>query len=290
MQQARTREQLWATLRLWRLAGQSTALVPTMGNLHDGHLALVAAARQQADRVITSIYVNPAQFGAGEDFARYPRTLQADLQRLETAQCDLAFLPNESVIYPHGLDGATQVRAAPALANTLEGAFRPGHFDGVVAVVARLLNLTTPDIAVFGEKDFQQLLVVRRLVDDCGYPVRILPVATVREPGGLAMSSRNQYLDPAERVAAAELSAVLRDAAARIGRGEADHRAVEREAQERLRREGLRVDYVAVRRSADLAEPTGQERNLRVLVAAWCGATRLIDNWPADAPAGPALI
>lgn len=290
MQQARTREQLWATLRLWRLAGQSTALVPTMGNLHDGHLALVAAARQQADRVITSIYVNPAQFGAGEDFARYPRTLQADLQRLEAAQCDLAFLPNESVIYPHGLDGATQVRAAPALANTLEGAFRPGHFDGVVAVVARLLNLTTPDIAVFGEKDFQQLLVVRRLVDDCGYQVRILPVATVREPGGLAMSSRNQYLDPAERVAAAELSAVLRDAAARIGRGEADHRAVEREAQERLRREGLRVDYVAVRRSADLAEPTGQERNLRVLAAAWCGATRLIDNWPADAPAGPALI
>ena len=290
MQQARTREQLWATLRCWRLAGQSTALVPTMGNLHDGHVALVTAARQQADRVIASIYVNPAQFGAGEDFARYPRTLQADLQRLEAAQCDLAFLPDDTAIYPRGLEGATLVRAAPALANILEGAFRPGHFDGVVTVVARLLNLTTPDIAVFGEKDFQQLLVIRRLVDDLGYPVRILPVATVRESGGLALSSRNQYLDSTEHVVAAELSAVLRDAAARIGRGEADHRAVEREAQERLRRKGLRVDYVAVRRSADLGEATSNDRDLRVLAAAWCGATRLIDNWPADAPAGPALI
>ena len=166
MQQARTREQLWSVLRPWRLAGQSTALVPTMGNLHDGHLALVAAARQHADRVIVSIYVNPAQFGAGEDFSRYPRTLEDDLQRLEAAQCDLAFLPDDRAIYPLGLDGATQVRAAPALANVLEGAFRPGHFDGVVTVVARLLNLAAPAIAVFGEKDFQQLLVIRRLVED----------------------------------------------------------------------------------------------------------------------------
>jgi pantoate--beta-alanine ligase len=294
MQQARTREQLWAALQAWRLAGQSTALVPTMGNLHEGHLALVAAARRHADRVIASIYVNPAQFGAGEDFARYPRTLQADLQRLEAAHCDLAFLPDETAIYPHGLEGATRVRAAPALANILEGAFRPGHFDGVVTVVACLLNLTTPDLAVFGEKDFQQLLVIRRLVDDLGYPVRILPVATVREPGGLALSSRNQYLDSVERVAATALSAVLRDAAARVAKGMAggmaDHRAVEREAEEQLRLKGLRVDYVAVRRSADLAEASPRERDLRVLAAAWCGRTRLIDNWPAGAPAAPAVI
>jgi pantoate--beta-alanine ligase len=261
-----------------------------MGNLHDGHLTLLAAARRHADRVIVSIYVNPAQFGAGEDFARYPRTLQADLQRLEAAHCDLAFMPDDTAIYPHGLEGATRVLAAPALANILEGAFRPGHFDGVVTVVARLLNLTAPDLAVFGEKDFQQLLVIRRLVDDLGYPVRILPVATVREPGGLALSSRNQYLDGGERVAAAALSAVLRDAAERIGDGQGDHRAVERDAHEQLRRKGLRVDYVAVRRCADLAESTPHDRDLRVLAAAWCGATRLIDNWPAGAPAKPAVI
>jgi pantoate--beta-alanine ligase len=290
MQQVRTREQLWSALRPWRLAGQSTALVPTMGNLHDGHLALVAAARQHADRVIASIYVNPAQFGAGEDFARYPRTLRADLQRLEAAQCDLAFLPDDAAIYPRGQEGATQVRATPALANILEGKFRPGHFDGVVTVVARLLNLTAPDIGVFGEKDFQQLLVIRRLVEDLGYPVRILPVATVREPAGLALSSRNQYLDRAEHAVAAELSAVLREAAARLGRDKADHRAVEREAQERLRRQGFRVDYVAVRRSADLGESTPDDRDLRVLAAAWCGATRLIDNWPAGDKHGPSVI
>jgi pantoate--beta-alanine ligase len=258
-----------------------------MGNLHEGHLALVAAARQHADRVIASVYVNPAQFGAGEDFARYPRTLEADLQRLEAAQCDLAFLPDDRAIYPRGLEDATQVRAAPMLANMLEGAFRPGHFDGVVTVVARLLNLTAPDIAVFGEKDFQQLLVIRRLVEDLGYPVRILPVATVREPGGLALSSRNQYLDQAGRIAAVELSAALREAAQRIGRGGVGHREVEREARERLQRKGLRVDYVAVRRSADLDEATPGERDLRVLAAAWCGATRLIDNWSVDEASGP---
>jgi pantoate--beta-alanine ligase len=266
------------------------ALVPTMGNLHDGHLALVAAARQHADRVIASIYVNPAQFGAGEDFARYPRTRRADLQRLEAAQCDLAFVPDDAAIYPHGLEGATQVRAAPALANILEGAFRPGHFDGVVTVVTRLLNLTAPDIAVFGEKDFQQLLVIRRLVDDLGYAVRILPVATVREPAGLALSSRNQYLDRAEHAAASGLSAVLREAAAHIGRGTADHRAVEQEAQERLLRMGFRVDYVVVRRTADLGESGPDDRDLRVLAAAWCGATRLIDNWPAGGKNEPPVI
>jgi pantoate--beta-alanine ligase len=290
MQQARTREQLWSVLQPWRLAGQSTALVPTMGNLHDGHLALVAAARQHADRVIVSIYVNPAQFGAGEDFSRYPRTLDEDLRRLEDAQCDLVFVPDDRAIYPRGLDGATQVRAAPALANVLEGAFRPGHFDGVVTVVARLLNLAAPAIAVFGEKDFQQLLVIRRLVEDLGYPVRILPVATVREPGGLALSSRNQYLDHAGRVAAAELSAALREAGGRIGQGRFEHREVERAARDRLRRKGLRVDYVVVRRSADLGEAQPDDRDLRVLAAVWCGATRLIDNWPAGETKGLADI
>lgn len=284
MRQARTREQLWSQIRSWRAAGQRIALVPTMGNLHDGHLALVEAARRHADRVITSIYVNPAQFGAGEDFARYPRTPEDDLQRLRAARCDLAFLPDDAAIYPLGLDAATQLRAAPALAGILEGAFRPGHFDGVVTVVARLFNLCAPDLAVFGEKDYQQLLVVRRMVEDLGYPLRILPVPTVRERGGLALSSRNRFLGEAGRAAANRLSAVLRDAAGQVGQGGADHHEVERAAVDRLQREGLRVDYVAVRRALDLGEPDRGDRDLRVLAAAWCGQTRLIDNWPATGP------
>lgn len=284
MRQVRTREQLWSQIRPWRAAGQRIALVPTMGNFHDGHLALVEAARRHADRVITSIYVNPAQFGAGEDFARYPRTPEDDLQRLRVARCDLAFVPDDTAIYPLGLDGATQLRAAPALAGILEGAFRPGHFDGVVTVVARLLNLCAPNLAVFGEKDYQQLLVVRRMVEDLGYPLRILPVPTVREPGGLALSSRNRFLGASERAAAMGLSAVLRDAAGLVGQGGADYQEVEREAAERLQREGLRVDYVAVRRALDLGEPGRGDRDLRVLAAAWCGQTRLIDNLPATGP------
>ena len=282
MRQARTREQLWSQIRPWRAAGQRVALVPTMGNLHDGHVALVEAARRHADRVVTSIYVNPAQFGAGEDFARYPRTPEDDLQRLRAARCDLAFLPDDAAIYPLGLDGATQLRAAPALAGILEGAFRPGHFDGVVTVVARLLNLCAPDLAVFGEKDYQQLLVVRRMVDDLGYPLRILAVPTVREPGGLALSSRNRFLGEAERGAANRLSAILREAAGQVRQGGEDHHEVEREAVDRLQREGLRVDYVAVRRALDLGEPERGDRDLRVLAAAWCGQTRLIDNCPAQ--------
>ena len=282
MRQARTREQLWSQIRPWRAAGQRVALVPTMGNLHDGHVALVEAARRHADRVVTSIYVNPAQFGAGEDFARYPRTPEDDLQRLRAARCDLAFLPDDAAIYPLGLDGATQLRAAPALAGILEGAFRPGHFDGVVTVVARLLNLCAPDLAVFGEKDYQQLLVVRRMVEDLGYPLRILAVPTVREPGGLALSSRNRFLGQAERGAASRLSAILREAADQIGQGGEDHHEIEREAVDRLQREGLRVDYVAVRRALDLGEPKRGDRDLRVLAAAWCGQTRLIDNCPAQ--------
>ena len=284
MQQARTREQLWSRIRPWRAAGERIALVPTMGNLHDGHLALVEAARRHADRVITSIYVNPAQFGVGEDFARYPRTPEDDLQRLRAARSDLAVLPDDAAIYPLGLDGATQLRAAPALAGILEGAFRPGHFDGVVTVVARLLNLCAPDLAVFGEKDYQQLLVVLRMVEDLGYPLRIMPVPTVRERGGLALSSRNRFLGEGERGAANRLSAILRDAAGQVGQGAADHQEVEREAVERLQREGLRVDYVAVRRALDLGEPGHGDRDLRVLAAAWCGQTRLIDNWPATGP------
>lgn len=280
MQLAQTREQLRAVIRPWREEGSSIALVPTMGNLHAGHLALVAAARTRADRVVASVFVNPTQFGEGEDFSRYPRTLEEDRRQLAAAGCDLLFAPDVGTVYPSGVDDSTRLVAAPSLAGVLEGACRPGHFDGVVTVVARLFNLVGPDVAVFGEKDYQQLLVIRRLVDDLGYAVRIEAVGTVRGGGGLALSSRNRYLDEARLAAAAQLNRILQQAASRIASAPADRQTVEREASEALEREGFRVDYVAVRRAKDLAIPEAHERDLRVLAAAWCGGTRLIDNWP----------
>jgi pantoate--beta-alanine ligase len=278
MKQARDREQLWAELRNWRRSGHTIALVPTMGNLHEGHLALVAAAREHADRVVVSIYVNPTQFGEGEDLERYPRTLDDDLRQLAAAQCDLAFVPGDRTMYPKGIADATRVKAAPSLTAMLEGATRPGHFDGVVTVVSRLFNMVRPDVAVFGEKDYQQLLVVRRLVEDMGYPLRVLAVPTVRGPRGLALSSRNRYLDDDQRAAAEQLNEVLMAAAEQVIAGRANWEEVERLARAGLEERGLRVDYVAVRRSTDLEFPKAQDTELRVLAAVWCGDTRLIDN------------
>ena len=280
MERAESRRQLRSFTRSWRAAGLSTALVPTMGNLHAGHLALVEAAREAADRVITSIYVNPTQFGEGEDFERYPRTLDADLAGLEAAGCDLAFIPDTPTMYPRGIADACRVLAPPALSSTLEGACRPGPFDGVVSVVDRLFNLVGPDIAVFGEKDYQQLLVIRAMVEDLGHDIRILQIPTVREQGGLAMSSRNRYLNGDERTIALELNRVLAAAAGQIGDG-ADVRPVEEAAADRLRRAGFEVDYVAVRRAEDLECAEPDDCDLRVLAAVRCGETRLIDNLPA---------
>jgi pantoate--beta-alanine ligase len=278
MRQAKDQDQIRSVTRRWRQEGQTIALVPTMGNLHDGHLALVRAAGLEADRVVTSIYVNPAQFGEGEDFESYPRTLDADRESLEQAGCDLLFIPDHHTMYPYGLGNAVRLLAPPDLAALLEGKSRPGHFDGVVTVVARLFNLVDPDIAVFGEKDYQQLLVIKRLVDDLGFGIRIVPVPTVREASGLAMSSRNNYLEPAQRKAAGELNAVLRQAAERIKREPGQTTRVERAAVLRLERLGFRVEYVAIRRAEDLAVPAAADQKLRVLAAAWSGQTRLIDN------------
>ncbi len=278
MKQAENREQIRSATRRWRQQGQQIALVPTMGKLHDGHLALVKAARLEADRVITSIYVNPAQFGKGEDFESYPRTLETDRRLLEQAGCDLLFVPTHRTIYPHGLGNAVRLLASPDLAASLEGESRPGHFDGVVTVVARLFNLVEPDIAVFGEKDYQQLLVIGRLVDDLGFDIRIVPVATIREASGLAMSSRNNYLEPAQRKAAGEMNAVLLEAAAGIKRAASDTTQVERAAAAKLESLGFRVEYVAIRRAEDFEMPGAADQKLRILAAAWCGQTRLIDN------------
>jgi pantoate--beta-alanine ligase len=278
MQQAENREQIRSATRRWRQEGQKIALVPTMGNLHDGHLALVEAARAEADRVITSIFVNPAQFGAGEDFESYPRTLEADRRLLEQSGCDLLFVPDHRTVYPHGLGNAVRLLAPPDLADSLEGDSRPGHFDGVITVVARLFNLVDPDIAVFGEKDYQQLLVIGRLVDDLGFGIRIVPVSTMREASGLAMSSRNNYLEPTQRKAAGELNAVLFEAAERIKGEASDTTGVERAAVVRLESLGFRVEYVAIRRAEDLGMPGAADQQLRILASAWCGETRLIDN------------
>jgi len=278
MQQAETREQIHAITRRWCREGLKTALVPTMGNLHDGHIALVDAARREADRVVTSIYVNPTQFGQGEDFDNYPRTLASDRELLEQAGCDLIFVPDQRTMYPFGLENPVRVLASADLATILEGQSRPGHFDGVVTVVARLFNLVSPDIAVFGEKDFQQLLVIRRMVEDLGYGIRIVPVPTVRETTGLAMSSRNNYLDASERMAAGGLSAVLLEAADRIRNGFKDLMQAERDAEASLKRLGFSVDYVSVRCANDLGEPRPADLELRVLAAVYFGRTRLIDN------------
>lgn len=287
MQVIENRRELRDLVSEWRREGERVALVPTMGNLHEGHLSLVRAAGRHAVRVVTSIFVNPAQFSEGEDFDRYPRTLEQDLATLENEGCDLAFVPDADQLYPFGLDRAVMVRAAPDLAGRLEGRFRPGHFDGVVTVVARLFALVQPDVAVFGEKDYQQLLVVRRMAEDLGFDARVIGEKTVRSKAGLALSSRNAYLDEAQRQAANALNRALIRAARSAAADGAVYSSLEDEATDALEAVGLRVEYVAIRRSQDLAAPKEGDRDLRILAAAWCGRTRLIDNMAVDRASGP---
>lgn len=287
MQVIENRRELRDLVSEWRREGERVALVPTMGNLHEGHLSLVRAAGRHAVRVVTSIFVNPAQFSEGEDFDRYPRTLEQDLAKLENEGCDLAFVPDADQLYPFGLDRAVMVRAAPDLAGRLEGRFRPGHFDGVVTVVARLFALVQPDVAVFGEKDYQQLLVVRRMAEDLGFDARVIGEKTVRSKAGLALSSRNAYLDEAQRQAANALNRALIRAARSAAADGAVYSSLEDEATDALEAVGLRVEYVAIRRSQDLAAPKEGDRDLRILAAAWCGRTRLIDNMAVDRASGP---
>jgi len=263
-------------LRGWRSSGERIALVPTMGNLHAGHVSLVERARRSADRVVVSVYVNPTQFGPGEDFASYPRTLGPDRQRLKEAGADLLFAPDDAAVYPLGMGAATRV-SVPGLSDILCGAARPGHFDGVASVVLRLFNMSQPDVAVFGRKDYQQLLLIERLVTDLSLPVRILGAPIVREGDGLAMSSRNQYLDAEERQRAPALYAALQYARAELRGGARDYPRIEAEGLRQLRAAGLRADYFQVR-AADLGPPPAAGGALVVVAAAWCGPARLIDN------------
>ena len=259
----------------WRREGLRIGFVPTMGNLHAGHYSLVALARQHADRIISSVFVNPTQFGPNEDFTRYPRTPEADTSGLEAAGCDALWLPTVESMYPFGVDLAVRMRV-PGVADVLEGAHRPGHFDGVCTVVARLFNQVQPDVAAFGKKDYQQLAVIQQMVTDLAYPLTLLRGDIVREADGLAMSSRNQYLSPTERVTAAEINRTLHFMRERLESG-APRTEVEAEATLRLVRAGYLVDYAAIR-APDLSEPADGSGPRVALIAARLGRTRLIDN------------
>jgi pantoate--beta-alanine ligase len=264
-------------VRRWHSEGRRVAFVPTMGNLHAGHVSLIEAARRHGDRFVASIFVNPMQFGPNEDFAHYPRTPAQDARMLADAGCDLMFMPDVAEIYPNGSERATRVEV-PGLSSILDGEFRPGHFEGVATVVAKLFHIVEPDVAVFGEKDFQQLTIIRRMVADLCLAVTIVAAPTVREPDGLAMSSRNQYLTDEERRKAPIIHQLLQAAVGRLRTGEKDFAAIERTGVEALDRAGLRPDYFAVRRADDLTPPDTDTPHLVVLTAARLGRARLIDN------------
>ncbi|WP_374247923.1 pantoate--beta-alanine ligase [Thermomonas sp.] len=269
-------------IRLWRRDGLRVGFVPTMGNLHAGHYSLVTLARQHADKVVSSVFVNPTQFGPNEDFTRYPRTPEADTSGLEAAGCDVLWLPEVEAMYPFGVELASNVHV-PGVSAVLEGACRPGHFDGVCTVVTRLFNQVQPDVAAFGKKDFQQLAVIRQLVVDLHMPLEILAGDIVREDDGLAMSSRNQYLSAPERAVAATIHRVLlamRDAAQR-GQARAQ---VEAGADAALRAAGFVPDYAVLRRPDFSAPGDGEAGPQVALIAARLGRTRLIDNLEFELP------
>jgi len=275
VQTVRQIDDLRQALDAFRSEGARLAFVPTMGALHDGHMALVEAAKRAGDRVIVSIFVNPIQFGPNEDLAKYPRRDQADSRLLANAGVDLLWMPTPEIMYPEGF--ATSVRVA-GVSEPLDGAHRPGHFDGVATVVSKLFHQVQPDVALFGEKDWQQLQVIRRMVADLDMPIDIQGVPTQREDDGLALSSRNAYLMPEDRTRAVALPRALGAAAKTIGEG-GDRDAALAQAQESLTAAGFEVDYVALVDAESLAAPV-EGRPMRLLAAARIGGTRLIDNIP----------
>jgi pantoate--beta-alanine ligase len=264
-------------VRRWRSEGRRVAFVPTMGNLHTGHVSLIEAARRHGDRFVASIFVNPMQFGPNEDYAQYPRTPTKDADMLAEAGCNLMFMPDVAQIYPNGSERATRVDV-PSLARVLDGEFRPGHFEGVSTIVATLFHIVEPDVAIFGEKDFQQLTIIRRMVADLCMPVEIVGAPTVRDSDGLAMSSRNQYLTSAERQVAPRIYQTLRAAAGRLQAGDTEFSSIERTGVEALAKAGMKPDYFSVRRAQDLGAPAPDTKHLVVLTAARLGKARLIDN------------
>lgn len=271
------KDELREQLEDWRHAGDHVAIVPTMGNLHSGHISLVNVAREHAERVVVTVFVNPTQFGEGEDFDSYPRTFEKDTRKLRKVTADVLFAPDTDTVYPFGQDNATRV-VVPGLTEHLCGSFRPGHFDGVTTVVARLFALVQPDIAVFGQKDYQQQLVIRRMAEDLNLPVEVVMAPTVREDDGLAMSSRNAYLTDDERQRAPALHRSLSSIEADIRDGARNFNELEARATGELEKAGFSPEYVAIRRADDLSPPQQGCHEYVVLAAARLGDARLIDN------------
>ena len=272
-----TVSELHAALQPWRRARESIGFVPTMGNLHAGHVSLVDKARALAECVVVSVFVNPLQFGPSEDFDKYPRTLEADSRLLKKAGVDVVFAPSVKDLYPGGYPPATTVSVGGPLAEILCAPFRPGHFTGVATIVNILFNVVRPDLAVFGEKDYQQLAVIRRMVTDLGLSIRVVGAPTLRDPDGLAMSSRNQYLSADERKRAARLHETLQWVGGQLNGGRRDFAMLSQEAQARLVKAGFNPQYVDLR-TTDLDAPGEGTREFVVLAAAYLGTTRLIDN------------
>ena len=272
-----TTEALREQLAEWRHSGDHIALVPTMGNLHEGHLSLINIARKHAERVVVSIFVNPTQFGDGEDFENYPRSLERDKRQLQRLNTDLLFVPDVETMYPFGIDNATSV-TVPVLTDDLCGTYRPGHFDGVTSGVSRLFSLVQPDVAVFGQKDYQQQMVIRRLSEDLSLPIEIVTGPTVREKDGLAKSSRNQYLSDEERSIAPKLHEALETIGKDLESGKRNYDELEEHAVAELGKLGFETEYVSIRRAANLDPPDRDNDDLVILAAATLGKARLIDN------------
>ena len=272
-----TKQELDEQIAEWRLHDEHVALVPTMGNLHAGHLELVALAREHAERVIVSIFVNPTQFGEGEDFDDYPRTLERDKRRLKTTAADMIFAPDVATVYPFGLEKATVV-SVPGLTENFCGASRPGHFDGVTSVVARLFSLVQPDVAIFGQKDYQQQLVIRHMTLDLNFPISIITGETARADDGLALSSRNSYLSEEERATAPLLFETIQMIGQELQNGQRNFEELEATALKQLGDAGFDVDYFSIRRAQNLEIPDRDCDELVVLAAARLGSARLIDN------------
>lgn len=268
-------------IRRWRQEGKRIALVPTMGNLHDGHMTLVDEARARADVVVVSIFVNPMQFDRPDDLARYPRTLQEDSEKLTRRGVDLVFAPAPAAVYPQGLEQQTYVEV-PGISSILEGASRPGHFRGVSTIVSKLFNLVQPDLACFGEKDYQQLALIRKMVADMGYDIDIVGVPTVRAKDGLALSSRNGYLTAEERKIAPQLSKIMNALAQQLANGERHVEELLEQTAEQLRAAGFTPDDLFIRDADSLQPLTVDSQRAVVLMAAWLGKARLIDNQQVD--------
>ena len=273
--------ELRAALNKERLQGKRIGFVPTMGNLHEGHLQLIDQAKSCSDIVVSSIFVNPLQFGAGEDLDNYPRTLAEDQEKLTSRGCNFLFAPPDAEVYPHGREAQTQVEV-PVISDMYCGASRPGHFRGVSTVVCKLFGMVQPDIAIFGEKDFQQLMVIRRMTEDLSLPVEIQGAPIARNEYGLALSSRNGYLSSQELETAIELNRTLRNAKRMIIEGNKDYLSIEEQAQANLEIAGFKRDYYKICRRSDLQAATPSDSELVIVAAAYLGPARLIDNIQID--------